>query len=100
VFELLSTILGAYSTGIKNNIKKNVDNLLIPDDIFSIGKSIIHVLIEVKPTKYSGKVADAPDHLQKIMIDSNLDSKKLVTIYNYNLWKVVGCLLHLFTFDP
>ena len=45
-FELLSSILQAYSSGIKQNVRLGIDNLLVPDDIFTIGKSLIHGLMD------------------------------------------------------
>jgi hypothetical protein len=49
VFELLGAVLNSYSQGIATNLKAGIDNLLIPDDIFTIGQSLCHNLINFKP---------------------------------------------------
>ena len=52
VFELLFSILKAYSEGIHESIKRNKDNLMVPDDIFTIGKSVCMNLMEFAPVVY------------------------------------------------
>ena len=52
VFELLDSILQAYQNGIKDNIANKIDHLLVSDDVFSIGKSIVMNLMEFKPVEF------------------------------------------------
>jgi hypothetical protein len=42
---MLYNILSSYSEGIKYNMKRLIDNLFLPDEIFTIGKSILLNLI-------------------------------------------------------
>ena len=51
-FELLYSILKAYSDGIQESIKRNQDNLMVPEDIFAIGKSVCMNLMEFVPVVF------------------------------------------------
>ncbi len=52
VFELLHSSLKSYSEGIKDNIKRKINILLVPDSIFTLGKSICMNLVHIQPIQY------------------------------------------------
>lgn len=52
MFELLNATLISYVDGIKSNIQRQVDNLLIPDDVFGIGKSLVMNLMHMQTIQH------------------------------------------------
>lgn len=99
VFELLYSILCSYSRGIQENIKKNIDNLLVPDDVFTIGKSIVMNLIEFKPIVYRRPQEGENGELNELLIDNNLQPRRVQNVIKFNNWAIIGELLKLFSFD-
>lgn len=102
VYELLVAMLNSYSEGISHNIKKNIDNLLIPDDIFTVGKSVCYNFIEFKQIKYKASKEDnlnPEDALFKILIDNELEPKKMQGTIQLNTWSVIAKLLKLFSYE-
>ena len=52
---MLQALLGTYSYGIKDSIKKRVSFCHLPEDLFVIGKPILQNLLTFKPhTKANG----------------------------------------------
>jgi len=108
VFELLYSILCSYSRGIQENIKKNIDNLLVPDDVFTIGKSIVMNLIEFKPIVYhqlqnnNNKTRNQEgenEELNELLIDNDLQTRRVQNMIKFNNWAIIGEFLKLFSFD-
>jgi hypothetical protein len=108
-YDLLTTILISYSFGIAQNIKKHIDNILIPNDIFVVGKSILHNLVHFKTINFhhgarspSGQVFNSVlfESLDKLLIDNDLDGKQAQTLSKLNQWTIVGELIKIFEFDP
>ena len=101
VFELLYSVLSSYQDGIKENIKNKIDHLLVSDDVFSIGKSIIMNLIEFKPVEYVGEVNDGnqDQDLLKLVKEYGLDMKNIADEILKNHWNLIGQFLYLFSFD-
>ena len=105
VFELVGSLLGAYTSGIKHNIKTKVDNLLIPEDIFTIGSSLMHNLINFKPVTFkqhmdmSSLQSQAEQNLVQLLIDNDLTIRNLQEAVRFNYWSVLANLIYLFNFD-
>lgn len=99
VFELLYSILCSYSRGIQENIKKNIDNLLVPDDVFTIGKSIVMNLIEFKPIVYRRPQEGENEDLNELLIDNDLQTRRVQNMIKFNNWAIIGEFLKLFSFD-
>ena len=57
IFELLYAVLRAYSQGIKENLKRGIDNLLVPDSVFTIGKPICMSLIHFELVRYNHRTS-------------------------------------------
>jgi hypothetical protein len=90
---MLHAILESYSVGIKENIKKGIDHLLVPEDIFSVGKSIVISLVEFIQIQ-------ATEEEDQLLIDNDLTPKKLRgQLIHYN-WALIAEFLKLFKFDP
>lgn len=105
MFELVGSLLGAYTSGIKHNIKTKVDNLLIPEDIFSIGKSLMHNLLHFQPVAFRPNLdlaalqSKEDQNLVQLLIDNDLTIKKLQEAVRFNYWNVMSNLIYLFNFD-
>jgi len=74
---------------------------MVPDDIFTIGKSVCMNLMEFLPVVYdhqaqaqaqaqaSSKKEDA-DHLMQILIDNGYTTKKVQSRISFNNWAIMG----------
>ena len=62
-FELLYSVLRAYSSGISENLKRGIDHLLVPDDVFVIGKSICINMAQFKIIRFD-KTVMVPQDLE------------------------------------
>jgi len=47
----MQTICETYAKGINESIKKGVTFFFVPDDLFTIGNSVLHSLIAYKPIR-------------------------------------------------
>ena len=57
-------------------------------------------MVEFKPIQFkSSSQLDENDPLYKILVDNNLDSKKINSKVTFNSWSSIGSLISLFKFD-
>lgn len=99
-FELLVSMLSAYQSGIQMNMKKGIDNILVPDDVFTIGKSLVMNYIEFTPVHFDTKTHVEEDHpLHKVVVDKGFIYKRLQSVATFNTWAALNKLLKLFSFD-
>ena len=45
IFEALHAVSSTYATGITDSIKRGVTFFFVPDDLFTIGNSVLHSMI-------------------------------------------------------
>lgn len=105
---MVFSMLHAYSQGIKENMKRGIDNLLIPDAVFSIGKSLSMNLVHFENVKYNHRVsgdqrkaltADQYEFLDSILIDREWTTKLMQVQVNVATWSIIGELITLLAFD-
>ena len=51
VFEALQAVSSAYASGITDSIKRGVTFFFVPDDLFTIGNSVLSSLIQYTPQR-------------------------------------------------
>lgn len=51
VIEALQKICETYATGINDSIKRGVSFFFVPDDLFTVGNSVLHALIVFTPQR-------------------------------------------------
>ena len=71
----------------------------MPDDVFTIGKSIVMNLIEFKPIVYRRPKEGEDEELNQLLIDNDLQPRKMQNVIRFNNWAIVGEFLQLFSFD-
>lgn len=71
----------------------------MPDDVFTIGKSIVMNLIEFKPIIYRRSQEGEDEELNQLLIDNDLQPRKMQNMVRFNNWAIVGEFLQLFSFD-
>ena len=63
-----------------------------------MGKSIVMNLAEFKNVKFDKK-AEIPEDLERMMIDSDLNVKKVQNYADFDSWAIIAEFLKLFRFD-
>mmetsp|Transcript_15939 Transcript_15939/g.26863 ORF Transcript_15939/g.26863 Transcript_15939/m.26863 type:complete len:209 (+) Transcript_15939:179-805(+) len=78
VYELFYGVLKTYSEGVRENIKKQVEDMLIPDDLFNLGKSICINLASFVQVNFHDSCASlASKEIDHLMIQNDLSNKQV-----------------------
>ena len=97
---LLQGCLHAYSEGIKDNIRRGINDLLVPDCLFSVGKSLSMSLASMAHIIYNPKVKglsdDHTEFLEGLLAAQEKQSWHIQNAIAYNYWSCLSELIALF----
>ncbi|CDW83820.1 rrna methylase family [Stylonychia lemnae] len=100
LFQCLKKITHQYTKGIRDSLRRGIQYFMVPDDIFVIGKPLLHNILEFKQLpKPKEDDSEEFNEGRKFMIDNDTSIGLMSQAVLINQWKTLSELVQIFQYE-